>query len=68
VILQTYGFDVNVDDMITVVSVDTSIEPYIKETKDGFFIYGGDITQHFSGNIRENLGVFAGPPKKVQWG
>lgn len=55
VILQSYGFDVNVDDMIAVVGVDTSIEPYIEETRDGFFIYGGDITRHFSGNIKENF-------------
>lgn len=55
VILQTYGFDVNVDDMIAVVGVDTSIEPYIEETGDGFFIYGGDISRHFSGNIKENF-------------
>lgn len=55
VILQTYGFDVGVDDMIAVVGVDTSIEPYIKETSEGFLIYGGDITQRFSGNIKENF-------------
>ena len=41
--------------MIALVGVDTSIEPYIKESKDGFFIYGGDITQGFSGNIKENF-------------
>ena len=55
VILQTYGIDANVDDLIAAVGVDTSIEPYIKETKDGFFVYGGDITNHFSGNIKENF-------------
>jgi hypothetical protein len=55
VILQTYGINTQVDDLIAAVGVDTSIEPYIKETKDGFLVYGGDITQHFSGNIEENF-------------
>lgn len=55
VILQTYGFAASVDELIQIVGVDTSIEPYIEETRDGFFIYGGDITQDFSGNIKENF-------------
>lgn len=55
VIVQTYGIDANVDDLIAAVGVDNSIEPYIKQTKDGFLVYGGDITNHFSGNIKENF-------------
>jgi len=47
VILQTYGIDATVDDLITTVGEDLSIEPYIKETQDGFLVYGGDITRHF---------------------
>ena len=55
VILQTYGIDAQVDDLIATVGVDTSVEPYIKETKDGFLVYGGDISTKFSGNIKENF-------------
>jgi hypothetical protein len=55
VILQTFGFAASVDELIKIVGVDTNIEPSIEETRDGFFIYGGDITQHFSGSINENF-------------
>jgi hypothetical protein len=55
VILQTYGIDANVDQLIEIVGVDASIEPYIEETRDGFIIHGGDIAASFSGNYRENF-------------
>ncbi len=56
VILQTYGFDVNVDDLISLVGVDTRIEPYIGEATDqGHIIYGGDITSAFSGDYANNF-------------
>jgi hypothetical protein len=55
VILQTYGIDAAVDDLVAAVGVDTRIEPYIEETRDGFLIHGGDITTAFSGNMRENF-------------
>ena len=35
VIVQTYGIDANVDDLIAAVGVDDSIEPYIKQTGSG---------------------------------
>lgn len=54
-ILQTYGFDVQVDDLVGIVGVDTSIEPYIEETPDGFAIYGGDIVHSFSGDYTKNF-------------
>jgi hypothetical protein len=55
VILQTYGIDASVDDLVAAVGVDTSVEPWIEETADGFLVHGGDITTAFSGNIRENF-------------
>ncbi len=55
VIVQSYGIDASVDDLIATVSVDRSIEPYIKKTNQGTLIYGGDITTSFSGNIKENF-------------
>ena len=54
-ILQTYGFDVDVDQLIAIVGVDESVEPFIEQTRDGFVIHGGDITTSFSGNYRENF-------------
>jgi Peptidase_C39 like family len=55
VILQTYGFDVDVDQLIAIVGRDDSIEPFIEQTRDGFVIHGGDITASFSGNYKENF-------------
>jgi hypothetical protein len=55
VILQTYGFDVDVDRLIAIVGVDDSVEPFIEQTRDGFVIHGGDITTSFSGNYKENF-------------
>jgi hypothetical protein len=55
VILQTYGFDVDVDDLIETVGLDRSIEPYIEETDKGFVIHGGDITTWFSGDYTKNF-------------
>jgi hypothetical protein len=55
VILQTYGFDVSVDELIAVVGVDDSVEPFIEQTGGGFVIHGGDISRSFSGDYRENF-------------
>ena len=54
-ILQTYGFDAGVDELIGIVGVDTSIEPYIEETSGGFVIHGGDIVNSFSGDYAKNF-------------
>ena len=55
VIVQTYGFDASVDDLIALVGSDTSVEPYIEETSAGFVIHGGDITTAFSGDYTKNF-------------
>ncbi|HSH83226.1 MAG TPA: C39 family peptidase, partial [Herpetosiphonaceae bacterium] len=55
VILQTFGVDADVDDLITIVGVDRSVEPYIEETEEGFVIHGGDITTSFSGDYTQNF-------------
>jgi uncharacterized protein YvpB len=55
VVLQTFGVDVTVDQIIARTPVDESIEPYFEETGDGFVIHGGDIRHAFSGNYRENF-------------
>jgi uncharacterized protein YvpB len=55
VILQTYGFDVSVDELIGQTTLDISIEPYIEETAQGFIIHGGNITDAFSGDYTSNF-------------
>lgn len=55
VILQTYGFNVSVDDLIAIVGVDRSVEPTIEQTKQGIIIRGGDILNMFSGDINKNF-------------
>lgn len=54
VILQTYGIDVTVDELIAVTPQDTSVEPYVEETPNGVIIHGGDITTAFSGDYTAN--------------
>jgi hypothetical protein len=54
-VLKTYGFDVGLEKQVELVGLDTSIEPYYRETKDGVFIYGGDITKAYSGDYKENF-------------
>lgn len=55
VILATYGISASVDDLVAIVGVDTSVEPTMRETRDGVLIYGGDIDNYLSGNIDENF-------------
>lgn len=55
VILQTYGIDVSVDELIAGMPQDTSIEPYIEETPNGVIIHGGDITNAFAGDYTSNF-------------
>ena len=55
VILATYGIDTSSDELVSKIRHDRSVEPYIKETKDGFLIYGGDITAAYSGNYTKNF-------------
>jgi hypothetical protein len=55
VVFKTYGMDVSVDEQYSIMGVDTSIEPRWEETKDGIFIYGGDITNYYSGDMKKNF-------------
>lgn len=55
VVLETYGFAVSVDELIGVVGVDRSVEPYLEETPQGFVIHGGDILTAFSGDYTKNF-------------
>jgi hypothetical protein len=55
IILRAYGSKLTLDEQLEIVGQDESIEPYYEETSDGFVIYGGDIEEHFSGHINENI-------------
>ncbi len=55
VVLATFGYDVGFDEQLGIVGHDTSIEPYYEETPEGFFIYGGEIAEAFSGNYHDNM-------------
>jgi len=55
VVLKTYGFDVTLEQQVEIVGLDMSIEPYYEENADGIFIYGGDITNYYSGDYKNNF-------------
>ena len=55
VVLQTFGIDVGVEEIIARTPMDTSVEPYFEETSAGFVIHGGDIRRAFSGDYHENF-------------
>ena len=55
VILETYGIATTFDDLVAAVGVDTSVEPYIEETGEGFIIQGGNIADSFSGDYKKNF-------------
>jgi len=55
VVFKTYGFDVGLEKMLEIMTVDKSIEPYYKETKQGTVIYGGNITTSWSGDYKKNF-------------
>jgi hypothetical protein len=55
VALRTFGEDLSLADMIDIVGVDRSIEPYYVESSRGMLIYGGDISKHFCGDYEHNF-------------
>lgn len=55
IILMAYGMDVGLEEQISIVGIDDSLEPYYIETGNGFEVHGGDLNNHFCGDIRENL-------------
>lgn len=55
VVLQSYGLDISVDELIARMPHDTSVEPYMVEGGEGHLIYGGDILTAFSGDYAGNF-------------
>jgi len=55
VVLKTFGIDVGLEEQVEIIGVDQRIEPYAVETPGGFVIYGGDVTEQFSGDYDHNF-------------
>ena len=55
IILRAYGSKLELDEQLAIVGQDETIEPWFEETSSGFIIHGGDIEEHFSGHINENI-------------
>ncbi|HEY0735317.1 MAG TPA: C39 family peptidase [Herpetosiphonaceae bacterium] len=55
VVLKTYGIEASGDEIIGAIDHDRSVEPYIKETREGYLIYGGDIEHAYSGDYTHNF-------------
>lgn len=55
IILQAYGFDLTLEEQMSLVGVDDSIEPWYEETESGFIVWGGDLDEYFCGHYDTNL-------------
>jgi hypothetical protein len=55
IILMAYGHEMNLDEQLSLVGHDLSIEPYWEETPTSVTVYGGDIAEMYSGDYRENI-------------
>lgn len=53
--LQAYGFDLNLEQQMSIVGVDDSIEPWYEETSTGIVVWGGDIDEHYCGHYDTNI-------------
>jgi hypothetical protein len=54
-VLKTFGVDVSLDEQVAAIGLDPRIEPYYEATTYGFVVYGGDITETFSGDYTQNF-------------
>ena len=54
-ILKTFGVDVALDEQVAAIGLDQRVEPYYEATPSGYVVYGGDITNAFSGDYTQNF-------------
>lgn len=54
-IMMAYGVDAPLQDQLDAVGFDTRLEPYWEDWGDIVMIYGGDIGEHFCGDLEDNL-------------
>lgn len=55
IILQAYGAPMTLDEQLSVVGHDLSIEPWWEETPSRIWVYGGDIAEMYSGDYTSNI-------------
>jgi hypothetical protein len=53
--MAAYDIDAGLDAQVDAVGIDNRVVPYWEETASGIMVYGGDIGQHFSGELDSNL-------------
>lgn len=55
VVLKSYGYDVSLEKQIELIGLDRTIEPTYRLTRQGYVIYGGDVTKAYSGDYKKNF-------------
>ena len=55
IILQAFGAPMTLQEQLTIVGQDLSIEPWWEETPSQIWVYGGDIAEMYSGDYVNNL-------------
>ena len=53
--MAAYDIDAGLDAQVDAVGIDNRVVPYWEETASGIMVYGGDIGEHFSGELDSNL-------------
>jgi hypothetical protein len=53
--MAAYDVDAGLDAQVDAVGIDNRVVPYWEETSSGIMVYGGDIGQHFCGELDSNL-------------
>ncbi len=53
--MAAYDVDAGLDAQVDAVGIDNRVVPYWEETASGIMVYGGDIGEHFSGELDSNL-------------
>jgi len=55
IILKAYGFDLTLEEQMSIVGLDNSIEPWYEETATGIDVWGGDIDEYYCGHYDTNI-------------
>lgn len=55
IILDAFGYPMSLDQQLEIVGIDWSIEPWWEETPSALWIYGGDISEMYSGDYTSNI-------------
>ena len=53
--MAAYDIDAGLEAQVDAVGIDNRVVPYWEETASGIMVYGGDIGEHFSGELDSNL-------------